>query len=274
MKLKLQQLAGVINDDELFHNEFMRQELYKNPLIGYIDILTTSIKLMNEPLVQIHFKNKVLKDWTRNMLPESFKISKEIDPREEVEGGWKWNGDLTVDDLDWNGNIFSGKPVIEVDGNFRYKKPKADLKNSKRNLKGSPRKVTKDFRCSDNLLTSIEGGPEEVGRNFNCEYNEITSLNGAPQKAGGDLDCYNNKLTSLEGCPETVNGEFRCYNNELTSLEGGPKYVKGDYRCNNNKLTSLEGAPVWIDGDFDAFDNGLSRSTEVATEIGGFLDLG
>jgi len=55
----------------------------------------------------------------------------------------------------------------------------------------------------------------KVTRNFNCSNNLLTSLEFSPSKVGGSFDCSYNNLTSLEGCPDYVGGYFYCYNNPL-----------------------------------------------------------
>ena len=181
VELNLQQLAAIINDEDKFIKEFMDNKLYEKFNFG--DIMGTSIKLLNEPLVQEqeHIKRKVVRYWEKGLLPESFKIAKSLDPREEVDGGWKWNGNLIVDDLNWDNPIFEGKPVVEVVGNFD---------------------------CSQSDLTSLEGSPKIIARNFNCYRNKLVSLEGGPDYVGGDFDCHHNELTSLSGAPKIVRGDF------------------------------------------------------------------
>jgi len=60
-------------------------------------------------------------------------------------------------------------------------------------------KVTDDFWCHRNRLTTLEGAPEVVGGDFSCFNNELTTLEGAPKKVGRDFYCRNNQLTTLEG---------------------------------------------------------------------------
>jgi len=60
------------------------------------------------------------------------------------------------------------------------------------------RKVSGDFRCSENNLTSLEGDPEEVGKDFVCWGNQLLTLKGAPRYVGGGFYCQDNNLTSLE----------------------------------------------------------------------------
>lgn len=51
-------------------------------------------------------------------------------------------------------------------------------------LKGVPRIVTRDFRCSQCSITSLEHGPIEVGENYVFSNNPVTSLKGSPAKVG------------------------------------------------------------------------------------------
>ena len=100
-------------------------------------------------------------------------------------------------------------------------------------------KVTGNFNCSNNQLTSLEYAPKEVNGYFNCSNNQLTSLEYAPKEVTGSFYCSNNNLTSLEYAPKTT-GSFNCSNNKLTSLEYAPKEVNGYFNCSNNQLTSLE----------------------------------
>jgi len=74
-------------------------------------------------------------------------------------------------------------------------------------------KVSGNFYCCYNQLTTLKGSPNTVGGNFYCYYNQLTTLKGASNNVGGGFYCYNNKLTTLEGAPNTVGGNFHCYNN-------------------------------------------------------------
>jgi hypothetical protein len=83
------------------------------------------------------------------------------------------------------------------------------------------RKVTGNFDCSRNQLTSLNDCPASVDRNFYCSHNQLTSLNGGPSSVGGNFYCIHNKLTSLNGCPSSVGGSFNCYYNlkDFTKLD-------------------------------------------------------
>jgi hypothetical protein len=80
--------------------------------------------------------------------------------------------------------------------------------------------------------------PLKFGRvtgDFRCYYNQLTSLEGCPTEIG-DFFCHRNQLTSLEGCPTEIRGAFWCYFNQLTSLKGAPEYIEEEvvFTPNNN----------------------------------------
>ena len=133
-------------------------------------------------------------------------------------------------------------------------------------------KVTGDFNCSYNQLTSLKGAPQEVGGNFICYSNRLTSLKGAPQIVGGGFYCSNPQLTSLEGAPQKVGGGFYCANNQLTSLKGAPQEVGGDFDCSWNQLISLKGAPQEVGGNFICYSNRLTSLEGAPREVGGNFD--
>ena len=118
-----------------------------------------------------------------------------------------------------------------------------------------------DFNCSCKGLTDFKGVKfGVVTGNFRCDNNMLTSIEGAPQKVGGDFWCHNNKLTSLVGAPQKVQN-FYCPGNKLTSLVGAPQEVEGYFDCSYNMLTSLEGAPQKVGGSFDCGNNSISEKT-------------
>ena len=176
---------------------------------------------------------------------------------------WKLNSDGTYDVVgtvnfdnynldDSNRFIKDGKLTIKfnkVTGNFWCGH------NQLTSLEGCPKEVGGDFHCDNNKLSSLEGGPEKVGGDFYCHYNELTSLNGCPKEIGGDFDCYTNKLTTLKGAPKKVDGSFDCSGNELTSLIGCPEKVDKKFDCGGNDLSSLEGCPKVVGGWFFCRNN-------------------
>jgi hypothetical protein len=78
----------------------------------------------------------------------------------------------------------------------------------------------------------------KVSGNFSCSSNKLTTLEGCPKYVGGYFSCSSNNLTTLEGCPKYVGGTgFGCAFNELTTLKGIEKCeILGFFSCfkNNN----------------------------------------
>ena len=134
-----------------------------------------------------------------------------------VKGKWKINQDTGLVDIE--GSFDCGRQGLT-------------------SLKGITfGKVTGNFYCHNNKLTSLEGAPQEVGKDFSCDYNQLTSLKGAPQKVGWNFYCDHNQLTSLEGAPQKVGETFYCDHNQLTSLEGAPGEVGRIFYCDHNPVT-------------------------------------
>jgi hypothetical protein len=144
--------------------------------------------------------------------------------------------------------------TVDVDG---------DVSLYKRNLSKLPLKfgrVTGNFYCQHNKLTTLEGCPGEVDDHFYCNNNQLTTLEGCPRVVGGDFWCYRNQLTTLESDPDRipeVGGNFWCSSNQLTTLLGCPRVVGGDFWCYYNKLTIIndELEFVKIKGDFKIENN-------------------
>ena len=82
----------------------------------------------------------------------------------------------------------------------------------------------------------------KVSGDFLCDTNQLTTLDGSPIKVEEMFNCEGNKLTSLEGCPKFVGRGFNCGYNNLTSLEEGPKEVGGYFYCSNNPIKFTEDA--------------------------------
>jgi hypothetical protein len=88
--------------------------------------------------------------------------------------------------------------------------------------------VEGDFDCSGENLSGFKGVRfGKVSWNFYCSGNKITSLEGAPREVGRDFHCHVNNLTSLEGSPLEVKGSFYCENNPLQTLVGAPRKIGG-----------------------------------------------
>ena len=179
-----------------------------------------------------------------------------------ADGEWKLNRQTGLVDINGGFNCreqrlidFKGVKFGKVSGDFSCRS------NLLTTLVGAPQTVSGDFRCSHNQLTTLEGAPQTVGGDFTCRSNLLTTLVGAPQSVSLSFSCGDNQLTTLEGAPQTVGGSFFCKNNQLTSLEGAPQEVKESFDCENNQLTSLEGAPKTVGGSFWCEDNPVSETT-------------
>lgn len=103
------------------------------------------------------------------------------------------------------------------------------------------RKVSRNFSCHNNQLTSLEFCPSLVVGRFDCSYNKLISLKFGSKDVSRSFDCSRNKLKSLEFCP--------------TNVEFCPQSVLGNFICSNNKLTSLEFCPVSVRGGFHCDQN-------------------
>jgi hypothetical protein len=108
-------------------------------------------------------------------------------------------------------------------------------------------RVSGDFWCYNNRLTTLEGAPETVGVSFWCNNNRLTTLEGAPEVVGRDFWCNNNRLTTLKGAPEVVGRGFYCHDNSLTTLEGAPQSVGGDFYSDSIKIPKDQwGLSSWL----------------------------
>ena len=129
------------------------------------------------------------------------------------------DGSIDVDgDVDLYGKGLTELPLRfnKVSGNF------CCYVNKLTTLKGSPKWVGDGFFCFENYLTSLEFGPEYVGGYFGCTDNDLTDLIGSPKEIGSDFNCINNKkLNNPKGCPEKIGREFICSNTPLSSIFNG-----------------------------------------------------
>ena len=104
-------------------------------------------------------------------------------------------------------------------------------------------KVSGNFYCHSNKLTTLEGCPEWIGGNFYCGYNKLTSLEGGPKIVEMSYDCMNNNLTTLKGCPEKVGSAFHTGSNKLTEVDFCPKECRVVNFSNNYDLVSIKKFP-------------------------------
>ena len=75
--------------------------------------------------------------------------------------------------------------------------------------------VVGDVDLCDKGLTEFPLRFNKVTGNFICDDNQLTTLKGCPRWVGGSFACGSNKLTSLEFNPEYVGGWFSCEFNDL-----------------------------------------------------------
>ncbi|WP_136419536.1 zincin-like metallopeptidase domain-containing protein [Herbaspirillum sp. ST 5-3] len=181
--------------------------------------------------------------------------------------GYTINQDLTVD---VNGSVnLANKDLMNIPVQFGKVSGDFDCSgNSLTSLKGCPREVGENFYCADNKISTLKWSPEKVGGDYCLEKNMIRSLEGCPKTIEGTFNCSNNILKSLEACPQKV-GEFICNENHITSLEGGPQNVSKDYYCMYNQLSSLKGSPKEINGHFYCAYNVLDSLKDGPQSVSG-----
>ena len=155
---------------------------------------------------------------------------------------------------------------IDVDGGVDL----SDMKFTKIPIKFN--KVSGNFYCQNNYLSTLISSPKYVGGDFYCSENDLTSLEGSPNYVGGYFSCSFNHITSLVGCPNEVGGGFYCSNNQLTNLKGSPNYIGGNFNCSNNKLITLVGSPIIIDKSLEIEDNPISI-IDSSIEVKGVITL-
>jgi hypothetical protein len=146
---------------------------------------------------------------------------------------------------------------VDVDGNVNL----GSMRLTKIPLKFG--RVSGDFYCDWNELTTLEGCPHEVGGSFICADNYLTGLEGCPSRVGGDFNCIWNKLTTLEDAPEEVGGDFYCRSNSLITLEGSPKDIGGAFYCSDNPINNLYRLFPDYKSYRDSQDYGYLRGTEI-----------
>ena len=172
---------------------------------------------------------------------------------------------------------------IDVDGSV-YLKPVFSYtakEASNTSLKEIPVKFSKisgNFFCSNNKLTSLKGCPKLVNGDFGCHNNKLTSLNGGPEKVGGDFYCSGNKLTSLVGCPEIIGTDFYCLSNKITNFKGISDFFDGKFYCLGNPIWEIfnlfysDVRCIRLINEFDVIVDGkkviLDRLEEVFHQLG------
>ena len=128
------------------------------------------------------------------------------------------NGDGTIDV--YGGVLLWGKELTELPVTFN--------------------KVTGDFNCSDNKLTTLKGSPKWVGGYFGCYYNCLSSLEFSPDYVGGNFNCIHNDLSDLVGSPKEVGGYFNSHDNpNLITPKGCSEKIGRGFYCKNTPLSSI-----------------------------------
>jgi hypothetical protein len=112
----------------------------------------------------------------------------------------------------------------------------------------------------DNVkLTELPLSFNKVSGDFFCRFNQLTTLKGSPRWVGGDFSCYDNRLPSLEFSPDYVGRDFDCNDNDLSDLVGSPKQVGNSFYCGCNKqLNNPKGCPEKIGRTFACTNTPLS----------------
>ena len=140
-------------------------------------------------------------------------------------------------------------------------------------------KVTGDFDCGGNQLTSLKGCPRWVGGYFSCRDNQLTSLEFVPDYVGDDFFCGENDL--IDNLCDTEIGAYfyttlrqdglifdgnRVTN--YTNNDDGSIDVNGDVDLYDKKLTELPLTFNKVSGYFSCSSNQLTNNL-CDTEIGG-----
>jgi hypothetical protein len=101
--------------------------------------------------------------------------------------------------------------------------------------------VDDNIKLQEMDLTEIPLIFNKVSGNFNCFNNKLTSLVGSPKHVGGDFYCYDNPLVSLVGCPETIIGSCYISGTPLHNLVGCPLYVGGTFSFDVSMHSTFSG---------------------------------
>jgi hypothetical protein len=132
--------------------------------------------------------------------------------------------------------------------------------------------VDGDVGICNEELTKLPLKFNRVSGEFDCSRNGLTTLEGCPNYVGEDFLCNNNQLTNLIGCPNYVGEDFNCYINNLTSLEGNVNYIGGNFNCGWNNLTILDGCPKEVGGGFGFTKNPIFNVISLFGEVRIYLE--
>jgi len=97
--------------------------------------------------------------------------------------------------------------------------------------------VDNDVNLSSKKLTKLPLKFGKVSGNFFCSDNYLTTLEGSPQSVGGNFNCRSNYLKTLEFCPKSVGGYFSFYKNSIKDLYGFPEFFYGHIFYGTNPVS-------------------------------------
>jgi hypothetical protein len=129
--------------------------------------------------------------------------------------------------------------------------------------------LTKRIECLPVKFSKVTG-------DFGCSSQGLTSLVGAPARVGGYFFCSNNNLKSLVGAPVYVEKGVRCYTNPLESLEGFPKELFGSFTCtwsSNLPLLRTLTAKKGVQITDKEYYNDLHPTSDIINQFKGHTNL-
>jgi hypothetical protein len=109
--------------------------------------------------------------------------------------------------------------TIDVDGNV-------NLDGFLGNMEKLPvkfGKVSGNFWCSNNKLTTLEGCPKYIGGDFNCNFNKLTTLKGIEKcEILGNFYCNGNNKNPPENyiyiLTAKIGGDIFTYNDAIDNI--------------------------------------------------------
>ncbi len=126
--------------------------------------------------------------------------------------------------------------------------------------------VNGDVDLSEMNLTQLPFKFGKVTGDFNCSYNELSSTENMPRIVGGSFYCYHNPITSLIGGPEEVGWDYSCSETLISSFDGIPQHLRIFYCTNCKRLRSLKGLPDAQGYELAPFTNADVRREEERVE--------
>jgi len=96
--------------------------------------------------------------------------------------------------------------------------------------------VDDNVDLNDFGLTKLPLKFNKVSGNFECYYNKLTTLEGSPKSVGGDFYCVDNNLTTLDFAPKLLGGNFKCIDNPIYDQLGDIDYKSYIKQLNRDKI--------------------------------------